>query len=322
MSLAGRGFQKREADYKQSHSFPCKFIANRPSIRPVPGFREQSMVDTPVKTVLITGCSSGIGECLAAAIHDRAGYRVLATARGGEDVERLRRSGLDALQLDLADSGSISAAVEGALERGGGRIDILINNGAFGQPGAVEDLSREVLRAQFEVNLFGTHELTNLVLPAMRRHGWGRIIQISSILGLMSLPFRGAYNASKHALEALSDTLRLELRGTGIYVSLIEPGPIESRFRHNAMRRFEEHVRIEQSPHRRRYEAVRARLHSDRPDPFTLPPEAVLKKTLLAMERRNPRPRYPVTVPAHVLPRLRRILPDRLFDALLSRIAR
>lgn len=280
------------------------------------------MAAAPVKTVLITGCSSGIGECLAAAIHARDGYRVVATARRGEDVERLRRSGPDALQLDLADPDSISAAVEGALERGGGRIDILINNGAYGQPGAVEDLSREVLRAQFEVNLFGTHELTSLVLPVMRRQGAGRIIQISSILGLVSLPFRGAYNASKHALEALSDTLRLELRGTGIHVSLIEPGPIESRFRLNAMRRFEEHIRVETSPHRDRYETVRARLHSDQPDPFTLPPEAVLKKTLLAMERRHPRPRYLVTVPAHVLARLKRMLPDRLFDALLSRISR
>lgn len=280
------------------------------------------MAAAPVKTVLITGCSSGIGECLAAAIHARGGYRVVTTARRGEDVERLRRSGLDALQLDLADPDSISAAVEGALERGGGRIDVLINNGAYGQPGAVEDLSREVLRAQFEVNLFGTHELTSLVLPVMRRQEAGRIIQISSILGLISLPFRGAYNASKHALEALSDTLRLELRGTGIHVSLIEPGPIESRFRHNAMRRFEEHIRVENSPHRERYETVRARLHSDRPDPFTLPPEAVLKKTLLAMERRRPRPRYLVTAPAHVLARLKRMLPDRLFDALLGRISR
>jgi len=280
------------------------------------------VTDTRLRTVLITGCSSGIGECLATGIQERDGYQVVATARREEDVDRLRRSGLDALRLDLADSRSISAAVDGALARCGGRIDVLVNNGAYGQPGAVEDLSREALRAQFEVNVFGTHELTTRVLPAMRRHGWGRIIQISSILGLMSLPFRGAYNASKHALEALSDTLRLELRGTGIHVSLIEPGPIESRFRHNAQRRFEEYIRTEDSPHRQRYEAVRARFHSGKPDPFTLPPEAVLKKTLLAMERRRPRPRYPVTVPAHALARLKRLLPDRAFDALVSGLAR
>lgn len=279
------------------------------------------MTAAQTRTVLITGCSSGIGECLATAIHGRDGYRVLATARGEADVERLRRSGLDALQLDLADTGSIAAAADRALERSGGCVDILINNGAYGQPGAVEDLSREVLRAQFEVNVFGTHELTTRLLPAMRRQEWGRIIQISSILGRVSLPFRGAYNASKHALEALTDTLRLELRGSGVHVSLIEPGPIESRFRHNAMRHFE-HLETGASPHRQRYQAVRERLHSDRPDPFTLPPEAVLKKVLAAMERPNPRPRYPVTVPAHVLARLKRLLPDRLFDALVARLAR
>lgn len=280
------------------------------------------MSDTTLKTVLVTGCSSGIGECLARSIHQRDGYRVLATARREADVEALRRSGLEALHLDLADSGSVAAAAHEALACGAGRVDVLVNNGAYGQPGAVEDLSRDALRAQLEVNVLGTHELTTRVLPAMRRHGWGRIIQISSILGLVSLPFRGAYNASKHALEALSDTLRLELRGSGIHVSLIEPGPIASRFRYNAMRQFEAHVQAEQSVHRERYERVRARLHSDQPDPFTLPAEAVLKKTLLAMERRRPRPRYLVTVPAHALARLKRALPDRLFDALVAHIAR
>lgn len=280
------------------------------------------MADSQLKTVLITGCSSGIGECLAAAIHERPGYRLIATARREDDVLRLSGAGMEALQLDLADTGSIAAAVDEVLERSSGRIDVLINNGAYGQPGAVEDLSREVLRAQFEVNVFGTHDLTTRVLPAMRRQGRGRIIQISSILGVVSLPFRGAYNASKHALEALSDTLRLELRGTGVHVSLIEPGPIESRFRENAMRRFEEHIRIEDSPHRERYRTVRERLHSDRPDPFTLPPESVVKKTLLAMEQSRPRPRYLVTIPSHVLARLKRAIPDRLFDALVSNISR
>jgi len=280
------------------------------------------MSETDAKTVLITGCSSGIGECLAHGIHRRGGYRVVASARRAEDVARLRRDGLDALQLDLADPRSIAAAAAATEERGGGRVDVLVNNGAYGQPGAVEDLSRDALRAQFEVNVLGTHELTTRLLPAMRRQGAGRIVQISSILGLVSLPFRGAYNASKHALEALSDTLRLELRGSGIHVSLIEPGPITSRFRHNAMLRFDEHIDAASSPHRQRYETVRARLGSDRPDPFTLPPEAVLKKVVLAMERRRPRPRYAVTVPAHALSRLKRLLPDRVFDGLVGGIDR
>lgn len=282
------------------------------------------MTDTRLKTVLITGCSSGIGACLAHALHQRQGYRVFATARREADVAALRRAGLESLVLDLADSRSISAAVDRVVERGGG-IDALINNGAYGQPGAVEDLSRDVLRAQFEVNLFGTHELTTRVLPIMRRQGdrgRGRIVQISSILGLVCLPFRGAYNASKYALEALTDTLRLELRGTDIHVCLIEPGPIASRFRENAMRRFEAHIEVDISPHRARYRAIQARLHSDKPDPFTLPPEAVLEKTLLAMERRRPRPRYLVTVPAHVLARLKRVLTDRLLDAMVGRLSR
>lgn len=280
------------------------------------------MTSTSPKSVLITGCSSGIGLCLAREIHQRAGYRVFATARREEDVARLTGLGLESLTLDLADSRSISTTVAEILERGGGRLDVLINNGAYGQPGAVEDLSREVLRDQFEVNLFGTHELTRLALPAMRRRGWGRIVQISSILGLACLPFRGAYNASKYALEALSDTLRLELRGTGIHVSLIEPGPIESRFRENAMRHFERRIPYEDSVYKHRYRAVRDRLHSDKPDPFSLPPEAVLQKTLLAMEQRHPRPRYLVTVPAHILARLKRVLPDRAYDAMVAYIGR
>lgn len=280
------------------------------------------MTPPTARTVLITGCSSGIGRCLAEALHARDGYRVFATARRDDDVAALREAGLEALALDLADSSSIGAAVDAVLERSGGRIDVLINNGAYGQPGAVEDLSRDTLRAQLEVNLLGTHELTCKVLPVMRRAGQGRVIQISSILGLVCLPFRGAYNASKYALEALTDTMRLELRGTGIHVSLIEPGPIASRFRDNAMRRFEAHIDAESSPHRARYKTVRERLHSDEPDPFTLPPEAVLKKTLMAMERRRPRPRYLVTFPAHLLARLKRILPDRWLDTLVARQGR
>lgn len=274
------------------------------------------------KNVLITGCSSGIGSYLASALHERGGYRVFATARRQEDVERLRRSGLEGLRLDLADSRSISTAVDQALESGGGRMHVLINNGAFGQRGAVEDLSREILTAQFEVNVFGTHELTRRVLPAMRRQGGGRIVQISSILGLISVPFSGAYSASKHALEALSDALRLELRGTGIYVCLIEPGPIESRFRDNAARRFDQSVHVKNSHHLARYRIVRERLTSGKRDPFTLPPRAVLAKVLLAIERRRPRPRYRVTLVSHVLARLKCALPDRVFDLMVAGISR
>jgi len=185
------------------------------------------------KTILITGCSSGIGLCVARGLSSR-GYRVFATARRTADVEALNKEGLESLLLDLDDPHSITAAVEEILTRTNGRLDALFNNGAYGQPGAVEDLSRDVLRAQFETNLLGWHQLTNLVLPVMRSQGHGRIIHNSSVLGFVALRYRGAYNASKYALEGLADTLRLELAGTDIHVSLIEPGPITSRFRENA----------------------------------------------------------------------------------------
>ncbi|HIE56305.1 MAG TPA: SDR family NAD(P)-dependent oxidoreductase, partial [Chromatiaceae bacterium] len=194
------------------------------------------------RSILVTGCSSGIGHHVAHGLA-RRGYRVFATARTKEDVKRLAREGLrDSLQLDLDDSHSIQQAVELVLDRSGGRLYALFNNGAYGQPGAVEDLSRKTLRKQLETNLLGTHELTCAVLPAMRMAGEGRIIQNSSILGFAAMPYRGAYNCSKFALEGLTDTLRLELVGTGIGVSLIEPGPIRSRFRENAYRKFIENI--------------------------------------------------------------------------------
>lgn len=182
------------------------------------------------RAVLITGCSSGIGLCAAEGLKKR-GYRVFATARKDADVKRLESRGLESLKLDLTDTDSIAAAVGEISERTGNRLYGLFNNGGYGQPGAVEDLTTDVLRAQFETNFFGSHELTRRVLPVMRIRGEGRIVQNSSVLGLITLKYRGAYNASKFALEGFSDTLRQELRGTNIHVSLIEPGPILSRFR-------------------------------------------------------------------------------------------
>ncbi|AKH19097.1 SDR family oxidoreductase [Sedimenticola thiotaurini] len=272
------------------------------------------------RPVLITGCSSGIGLCVAKGLHQR-GYRVIATARKSEDVERLRKSGLESVVLDLADSASIQQAVTAILDMTGERIYALFNNGAYGQPGAVEDLSREALRAQFETNLFGWHELTCQIIPVMRRQGEGRIIQNSSVLGFIALPYRGAYNASKFALEGLSDTLRLELRGSGIQVSLIEPGPIESRFRANAYAMWQRYVDPTQSPHQDAYRAMQERLKRDGPAaPFTLPPEAVLKRVIHALESPRPRVRYPVTFPTYLFAGLKRILPDRLLDQLLRRV--
>jgi NAD(P)-dependent dehydrogenase (short-subunit alcohol dehydrogenase family) len=272
------------------------------------------------KSVLITGCSSGIGYCAAQGLRAR-GWRVFTTARKVEDVERLRGEGFESHALDVADSASIRAAVGWVLEQTGGTLDALFNNGAYGQPGAVEDLSRAALREQFETNLFGWHELTCLVLPVMRRQGHGRIVQNSSVLGFVALTYRGAYNASKFALEGLSDTLRLELAGTGIFVSLVEPGPIRSKFRENAFRQYQKHIDKERSAHRAAYEAMEARLTKEGPAvPFTLGPEAVLKAVVHALESPRPKIRYYVTFPTHLFALLRRILPFGWLDRILRSV--
>ena len=272
------------------------------------------------KSVLITGCSSGIGLSVARGLKDK-GYRVFATARKAPDVARLSTAGFESLQLDLADPVSIRTAVDDILARTDGTLDALFNNGAYGQPGAVEDLPREVLRAQFETNLFGWHELTNRVLPVMRRQGHGRIIQNSSVLGFVALRFRGAYNASKFALEGLTDTLRLELAGTGIHVSLIEPGPITSRFRENAFKAYQRNINPDSSVHRDKYRRMEERLTKQGPAvPFTLPPEAVLKKVIHALESRRPRARYYVTFPTYLFGFLKRVLSARLLDRVLNKV--
>jgi NAD(P)-dependent dehydrogenase (short-subunit alcohol dehydrogenase family) len=274
------------------------------------------------KTILITGCSSGIGLCVAEGLQQR-GWRVFASARKADDVAMLAQRGLEALALDLADSDSIRRAVAEVLARADGTLDALFNNGAYGQPGAVEDLSRAVLREQFESNLFGTHELTCLVLPVMRRQGHGRIIQNSSLLGIVSLPFRGAYNSSKYALEGLSDTLRLELHGSGIHLSMIEPGPITSRFRANAFAMYRKNIDSENSFFRDTYSRMERRLTKAGPAaPFTLPPEAVLAKVLHALEAKRPRAHYYVTFPTHLFGTLKRLLPQRALDWVLRRVSR
>jgi len=272
------------------------------------------------RPVLITGCSSGIGRCVARGLAVR-GYRVFATARRRQDVEELSAAGFESLWLDLADSGSIAAAADEVLARTDGHLYALFNNGAYGQPGAVEDLSREVLRLQFETNLFGWHELTNRLLPAMRRQGYGRIIHNSSVLGFVALPFRGAYTASKYALEGLTDTLRLELRGSGVHVVLIEPGPIESRFRQNAYLAYKRHIDPASSVHRSRYLKMEERLLKEGPvAPFTLPPEAVLKKVVRALESPRPRARYYVTFPTWLFAVLKRVLTQNMLDKVLARV--
>jgi len=271
----------------------------------------------PSKIVFITGCSSGIGYATAVSLKQR-GHRVICSARKSADVEKLIEQGFECLLLDLADSASIKLAVQRLLELTGGKIDALFNNAAFGQPGAVEDLSRDALRNQFETNFFGTHELTNLLIPVMRKQGHGRIIYNSSVLGFVAMKFRGAYNSSKFALEGLADTLRLELRGSGIDIVLIEPGPIESRFRANAFAMYQKNIDPERSAHRETYKAMEARLQKQGPAaPFTLPATAVAEKVIHALESRRPKLRYAVTFPTYLFAALKRLLPAAWLDKIL-----
>ncbi len=271
------------------------------------------------KSILITGCSSGIGYYCAKELKKR-GYRVFATARKKEDVKRLEGEGFETFVLDLNDSDSIKKAVDLVREKTDGKLFALFNNGAYGQPGAVEDLSREVLKEQFETNLFGTHELTTLVLKMMREQGYGRIIQNSSVLGFVSLRFRGAYNASKYALEGLSDTLRLELLDTDIFVSLIEPGPIRSDFRKNALKMFLKNIDREISPFKNEYVKKLQSLQSEKDAPFTLKEEAVYKALLHALESKMPNERYRVTKPTTFFWFSKRLLPTKLLDRLLKKV--
>ncbi|HSD92497.1 MAG TPA: SDR family oxidoreductase [Methyloceanibacter sp.] len=270
------------------------------------------------RTVLITGCSSGIGLASAREMKSR-GWRVFATARKDEDIARLKGEGFESLYLDYTEPPSIEAAVTGVLAATGGRLDALFNNGAYGQPGAVEDLRPEVLRAQFEAGFFGWHDLTQRVIPVMRRQGSGRIVFCSSVLGLVSAPYRGAYCATKFAVEALADALRLELAGTAIRVVLIEPGPIASRFLEHALEAYRRNIDLEGSHHAEIYRTRLARLEEGGDQTFKLGPEAVALKLARALESRNPKSRYYVTVPTHVAALLRRVLPTRLLDAIAAR---
>lgn len=252
------------------------------------------------KTLLITGCSSGIG-LIAAQDLQRRGYRVLAACRQAADAERMAQFGLEGVTLDLDDAQSVEQAAARVIELCGNRLYGLFNNAGYGLYGPLNTISRRQMERQFSSNLFGTHQLTQLLLPAMLPHGEGRIIQTSSVMGLVSTPGRGAYAASKYALEAWSDTLRMELHGSGLHVSLIEPGPLSTRFTDNVAQTQAEAPVTNPGIARR----------------FTLPAEAVLPKLHHALESPRPRLRYPVTLVAHTLSLLRRCLPGRCLDALL-----
>ena len=271
------------------------------------------------KSILITGCSSGIGLDAAQGLKAR-GWRVFATCRQEGDCARLQAEGLESFRLDYADEASISAAVATVLERTGGRLDALFNNGAFACPGAVEDLPRGALREIFEVNLFGYHDLARQVIPVMRAQGHGRIINCSSVLGLVAMKWRGAYVATKFAMEGLTDVMRIEMADTGIKVILIEPGPIGTRIRENAIPHFERWIDWENSARRDQYVALRDRLYKDSgPDRFQLPASAVTAKLIHALESPRPAPRYFVTTPTYLMNIARRILPTSLLDWMIAK---
>ena len=272
------------------------------------------------KSILITGCSSGIGLACAHGMRAR-GWREYASCRKAEDCARLRAEGFDAPLIDYTDEASIAAGLAEVLEATGGTLDALFNNGAHGLPGAVEDLPTDALRAIFEANFFGWHSLTRAVLPVMRAQGTGRIVQCSSVLGFVTMPWRGAYNATKFALEGLTDTLRIEMHGTDIQIALIEPGPVTSDIRVNSIPHFERWIKWEASPRAEQYrDRLLPRLYeSSGPDQFELPPEAVLKRLIHAVEAPRAKPRYYVTTPTYFAGVLRRLLPTRALDWVMRR---
>lgn len=271
------------------------------------------------KTILITGCSSGIGWYCANQLKND-GWRVFATARKDQDIARLNEAGMTGVYLDYADENSIVAAAHSVLAACDGKLDALFNNGAYGQPGAVEDLGTDVLRQQFEANFFGWHSLTRKIVPSMRANKTGRIIHCSSVLGFVALRWRGAYNASKFALEGLASTMRLEMTGSGIHVSLIQPGPIKSKFGENGVEHFKKHIDLENSVHAKNYKAQLERLESGGGvDRFRLGPDAVYKKLAHALNSQKPKPNYYVTTPTYIMGLARRLLPQSYLDKMLLR---
>ncbi|OBZ91979.1 short-chain dehydrogenase [Pararhizobium polonicum] len=276
------------------------------------------MTDRP--SIIVTGCSSGIGAWCARALA-RDGWRVFATVRRAEDLEPLENDGIEAFLMDYTQPDSIANLVSEVFARTGGRLDALFNNGAYGQPGAVEDLPVEALRLQLETNVIGWHDLTRRVIPAMRAQGHGRIVQCSSILGIVPYKWRGAYNASKFALEGLTLTMRMELAGSGIEVSLIEPGPIASRFTANAVTYIERFIDLKGSVHAQEYERQMRRLKGESgPSRGKLEPDAVYTALKRALTAKKPKPHYIVTQPAKQGALLKKLLPAGLFYRFIGRL--
>ena len=275
------------------------------------------MGETISKAVLITGCSTGIGRATAERLVQR-GWTVYATARRVEALADLERLGCRILPLDVCDEASITAAVT-AVEHAEGAVGVLVNNAGYGQEGTVEEVPMEVIRRQFETNVFGLVRLTQLVLPGMRRQGWGKVVNLSSMGGKLTLPGGGFYHGSKHALEAVSDALRFEVRPFGIDVIVIEPGPIKTRFGDTAIDSLGDGGGAD-SPYAALNAVVAKKVREAYDGPMArlaAPPEAVAAVIERAITARRPRTRYPVTAAARILMGVRRWLPDTAFDAVL-----
>nr|WP_321267593.1 SDR family NAD(P)-dependent oxidoreductase [uncultured Sulfurimonas sp.] len=270
------------------------------------------------KSILITGCSSGIGYDTAHYLHNN-GYKVYASARDAKDVERLKNEGLDAYKLDVTSADDISRVLND-ITKDGSKLYAVFNNAGYGQPGAVEDITTEVLKEQFETNFFGLHELTRQSLKIMRKQGYGRIIQHSSVLGIISLRFRGAYNASKYAIEGLCDTLRLELMESDIYVCTINTGPVRSDFRKNAIKNFKKNVASKGSIFEKEYEKELLSVKEKDSDFFTKNSGVVIKNIIHALEAKTPKPRYYNTLATHLLGGFKRVLSTTMLDGILRKI--
>lgn len=253
-----------------------------------------------MKSIFITGCSSGIGFLSANALKNR-GYRVIVSCRKIQAVERLNGLGFETVLLDLDDPLSVEQAAAQVLALTNNNLYALFNNAGFGVYGKLTTISRQQLEQQFSTNFFAVHQLTQLLLPAIKAQGGGRIIQTSSIVGFIATPGRGAYSASKYALEAWSDVMRLELSDCNVKVCLIEPGPLTTNFKTNVLQT-EQQRKVENPPIAKR---------------FTLPPEAILPKLFHALESRSPKVRYRVTLVTQLAAIAKRILPDKLMDKIL-----
>jgi NAD(P)-dependent dehydrogenase (short-subunit alcohol dehydrogenase family) len=270
------------------------------------------------RSVLITGCSSGIGLATAHLLRTR-GWQVMASARKTADVARLKSAGFDAVLLDVADEASVAEGAAQTLRHFEGRLGALVNNAGYSEAGALEDLSRAALRQQFEVNVIGLQDLTNRVLPTLLAQGWGRIVHISSVLGRVVIPIQGAYCASKHAVEALADAQRVELHGTGVGLSLVEPGPIVTEFRRNAAAHATGRVGSPSAFASYYEKEIPRRLKQRAQGSLSLPPEAVARKIAHALESPRPRARYKVTLPAYVAPVVRALASDGFYDWFAAR---